>query len=84
MQNASISRAAKSVFLASAQENSRLAAPARQLRRLFGSTGNAARQDVLAATDIEKMAKTLWEDGNFAARVAYCKVEMERDGGRGG
>ena len=77
MQNASLSRADKSLELASAQRNSGVAAAARQMRRFFGPMGSVARQDVLAATDVEGRAKT--------ARAAYGEPKKNlTKKGRGG
>ena len=47
------SRSKKSLAPASARRNLRISVAARELRRLFGPRGGTARQDVVAATDVE-------------------------------
>ena len=51
-QDAALPSSEESFILASAQGNSGAPAVAKQTRRLFGSRGDAARQDVLVAADI--------------------------------
>ena len=53
MQNAAPSRPETSLVLAIVQGNLGIGAVARQMGRSFGQCGGVARQDVLAATDVQ-------------------------------
>ena len=67
MQNASLSRSAKSLIPATVQGNLGIPAVVRQMRPSCGARGGVARQDVSAATDAD--ANPNYEDA-FAERVA--------------
>ena len=45
-----------------------------QIRPLFGPRGNAARQDVLSAADLDAVS----EEEDFEAWVAYRKAKKEK------
>ena len=45
------------------------------MRRLFRPTGNAVRQDVLAAMDAHEEAKDASDDGDLEAWVAFRKAK---------
>ena len=65
-QDPALTRSEKSLALAGAQGNLGISAVARQMRRLFGPRGGAARRDAWAATDADANSN----DDNLAACVA--------------
>ena len=86
MRGASLSRTGKSSLLASVQGALSALVVAKQMGRLFDPSGEAARQDVLAATGVSAPREN--EDPSYEARVAYSKAEenltgREHDGIRG-
>ena len=84
LRAAALLRAEKSLGLASPRGNSGAAAAARWTRRLRGPMGNAVRQDVLAATDLEEKAGGAPDDDDFEAWVASRKAEKNlTEWGRG-
>ena len=75
MQNTPPSRSAKSMVQASAQGKSGIPAAAGQMRRVFGSCGAVARQDVWAATDMQAISR----GDDYVALTAYRKVEKQKE-----
>ena len=76
MQNASLPKNEESLAAASLQGKSAFAAAARQMRRLFGSCGNAAHQDVLIAADMGVLSD---QETDHAAWLARRKAKKGRD-----
>ena len=74
MQNATLARSEESLALTSIQSKLALAAAAMEMRLLFGSRGNAARQDVLPAEDVDTASD---EEGDYAAGAASEKAKKE-------
>ena len=70
MQNAPSPKNGKSV-LASVRGPMMFPAAARQMRRLFGSCGRAARQDVRAVVDVDRYSEG---ESKHRARLAYRKA----------
>ena len=64
-------------MLASSQKNLRFVDVAANTRRLFGSRGGAARQDVLVTEDVDE---PLGGDGNREACVANKKGKKQEVG----
>ena len=71
-QDAALPSSEESFVLACAQGNSGAPAVAKEMRRLFGPRGDAARQDVLVAADI---AWPWGKETDFDARAAYSKAK---------
>ena len=80
MQNAALAKSERSLMLASIQNTPPFPAATNQMCRLFGPRGNAARQDVLLAADME----TAPEEEDCAARAAYGKADKEKRKEKGG
>ena len=74
VQNASLSQNEKYLALANIQNTLASPAVANQMRRFFGPRGNAARQDVLFAADLE----TVSEKEDYAAWGAFRKAKKKR------
>ena len=72
IQNASPSRPEKSLILASVQGDTTFPVVAKQMRRIFGPCGGAARQDVLVAADMDAASE---EGTDFEASTAYGKAK---------
>ena len=70
MQDASLSRAGKSLVQAGAQVSLGIAAAAEQMERLSGPMDNTARQDVPPATDVTENATDLLHGDDVVAFVA--------------
>ena len=80
MQNAALSKSEKSLTLASIQNTPPFPAAANQMRRLFAPRGDAARQDVLLAAELE----TAPEEEDCAARAVYRKSDKGKQKEKGG
>ena len=70
--NSALSRGGESLSLASFRTTQASPVVSRQMRRLFGPCGGAARQDVLVPADLD------------AAWVAFRRAKRERGKGQGG
>ena len=76
MRNAALSKNEKSLVSARIQGTSAFTAEARQMRRLFGSCGSAASQDVLFAADVDLSSEN---ESNHAAWLARRKATKSRN-----
>ena len=74
MRNAALSGNEKSLVSARIQGALALAAAAKQMRRLFGYRGSAARQDVLVAADADVSS---WDENEHAAWLAHRKAKND-------
>ena len=79
--NASLPENGKSSVLASIRSTLAFAAAARQMRRLFGSCGSAARQDVLIAAGADLFSG---EESEHAAWLARRKAKKGKGEAKGG
>ena len=79
MQNASFTESEKSLVLAGIQGKIKFSASAKEMRRLFGSRGGAARQSVLVAAETDSSSKEGRERAAWSAnRKAKKKKEFAR------
>ena len=76
LQNASLSRSQESLVLASVQGYLGISAVARQRRRFLGPRDGVARQDVLAATDVDGNSN---DEDDFAAWVGRRGAKKKSD-----
>ena len=72
VQNASLVRSGESLALARMQSALTFPLAAKQMSRLFGPRGSAARQDVLLAADVDSVTE---EESDLAARAAYGQAK---------
>ena len=68
IQNAALLRSGKSLALSSVMGNLGFPSVGKQMRRIFGYSGGAARQDVLAAADVDVSSDA---ETDFEAWAAY-------------
>ena len=74
MRGTTLSRSEEAVVLAGAQGSSGISVVARQTRRPSGPRGGDARQDLLAATDLDVKSN----DDDYAAWAAFRKAKKQK------
>ena len=79
MQNASLSKPEQPLVLVSTRGNIGFPVVAKEMRRLAGPRGGAARHDVLITADVDVSSE---EGRHYAAWVAYRTAEKKK-GGKG-